>query len=199
VPIDKAATGVRSHSMYVVAAKSKMIGQRQDLFASAKIALSVIDVPEMAQRNISVLLEPEGRGIALLSFDADGGLLTVTFGGELYLSRRIDITLMQLQQSDEAQKNRYYDRITLELQRSLDHFDRQYHFITVAKLMLAPIGVVASGLLDYLATNLDVSVEALDLASILDISNVPNLTSLDIQQRCFMALGTALRQEERAL
>src|SRR5438067_7603301 len=49
-----------------------------------------------AQRNISALLEPEGRGVAMLSFDADGGLLTVTFKAELYLARRIDVTLEQL-------------------------------------------------------------------------------------------------------
>ncbi len=198
IPIDKNAP-VRNHAMYVVAARNQLIEQRQALFTQIKIPLSVIDIPEMAQRNISALLEPEGRGVALLSFNAEGGLLTVTFAGELYLSRRIDVTLAQLQQSDTEQKNGCYERITLELQRSLDHFDRQYHFITLSKLMLAPLGEGSSSLQEYLAANLYVPVEELNLETVLDFSKTPELKSLEAQQRYFMVLGGALRHEEKAL
>jgi MSHA biogenesis protein MshI len=198
VPIDKNAA-VRTHSMYAIAARNQLIQQRQALFAEAKIPLTVIDIPEMAQRNFSALLEPEGRGLAFLSFDDQGGLLTVTYAGELYLSRRIDLTLAQLRQGDETQRNNYYDRITLELQRSLDHFDRQYHFINVSKMMLGPMGDAAIGLREYLGTNLYVPVEQFDLETVLEISAVPELKQPDMQQRFFMSLGTALRYEEKSL
>lgn len=198
VPVDKNAAG-RVHSMYAVAARNQLIQQRQALFGDAKIPLSVIDIPEMAQRNIAALLEPEGRGLAVLSFDSRGGLLTVSFSGELYLSRRIDIPLEQLQQSNLEQRNVCYDRITLELQRSLDHFDRQYHFITLSKLVIAPLGEAGQGLREYLATNLYLPVEAVDLEAVLDLSKVPVLKSSAEQQRYFMALGAALRHEEKAL
>ena len=197
VPADKNAS-VRNRTMYAVAARNSLIEQRQNWFAEAKIPLSVIDIPEMAQRNISALLEPEGRGVALLSFDTDGGLLTVTYGGGLYLSRRIDVTLSQLVQSDDGQRNACYDRITLELQRSLDHFDRQYHFIALSKLVLAPLGDTAGGLQEYLAANLYVPVEALNLDTVIDFSRVPELKNLQAQQHYFMTLGAALRQEENA-
>ena len=198
IPLEKNAA-VRNHSMYAVAARNQLIEQRQELFGQAKIPLSVIDIPEMAQRNISALLEPKDRGVALLSFDVTGGMLTVTFGGELYLSRRIDVTLEQLLQSDSEKKNACYDRITLELQRSLDHFDRQYHFITLSKLVLAPLAEDAAGLREYLAANLYIPIESLNLESLLDISNVPELHSLERQQHFFLALGAGLRLEEKAL
>lgn len=198
IPLDKNAA-VRSHSMYAVAAHNQKIEKHQALFSGAKIPLSVIDIPEMAQRNIAELLESEGRGLALLSFDTDGGLLTVTFAGELYLSRRIDVPLAQLTQSDADQQNACYEKITLELQRSLDHFDRQHHSVPVAKLVLSPIGAAASGLKEYLSTNLYVLVETLDLDSILDLDKTPELKSLDMQQRYFLTLGTALRHEEKVL
>lgn len=198
VPVEKTA-GARPNSMYAIAARNSLIQQRQELFATAKIPLTVIDIPEMAQRNFSALLETEGRGVAVLSFDTSGGLLTVTFSGELYLARRIDATLDQVRQSDPDQKIACFDRITLELQRSLDHFDRQYHFITLARLVLAPIGETATGLCDYLASNMYVPVEELNLDTVLDVTKVPSLKSLEMQQRCFMALGTALRHEEKAL
>ncbi len=195
VPVDK-NSAARNHSMYAVAARNQLVEQRQNLFAKAKIPLTVIDIPEMAQRNFSRLLEPEGRGVAMLSFDADGGLLTVTYAGELYLSRRIDVPLSQLAQAEGDKKASCHDRITLELQRSLDHFDRQYHFITLSKLVLAPLGQGGAGLQEYLAANIYIPVEALDLETVLDISKVPELKVPEAQQRYFLTLGAALREEE---
>ena len=194
VPQDKNATS-HNHAMYAVAARNQVIEQRQTLFSDAKIALRVIDIPEMAQRNISALLEPEGRGVALLSFNAEGGLFTVSYGGELYLSRRIDVTALQLTQSDMEQKTACHERVTLELQRSLDHFERQYHYITLAKLIIAPLASEAAGLHAYLAENLHMPVTPLDMETIFDFSAVPELNSPDMQHRYFLTLGAALRHE----
>lgn len=198
IPPEKNAPA-RNHSMHAVAAQNKLIEQRVALFGQAKIPLSVIDIPEMAQRNISTLLEPEDRGVALLSFDSEGGLLTVTSSGELYLSRRIDVRLPQLMQSDADLRNACYERVALELQRSLDHLDRQYHYISLAKLVLSPLGESGFGLQEYLAANLSMQVETLNLETVLDITKVPELRSLDAQQRYFMTLGAALRHEEKVL
>jgi MSHA biogenesis protein MshI len=198
VPAERNAS-VRAHSMYAVAARNQLIEQRQALFSDARLPISVIDIPEMAQRNVSALLEPAGQGVAMLSFQSGSGLFTITFSGELYLSRRIDIALAQLQQFDGEEKTAVYERIAQELQRSLDHFDRQYHFVTVSKLVLAPLAETAAGLRDYLAANLYIPVEMLDLASILEISKVPALKSPEAQQRYFMTVGAAMRHEEKAL
>jgi MSHA biogenesis protein MshI len=198
IPVDKNAP-VRNHSMYAVAARNQVIQQRQELFEQAKFPLSVIDIPEMAQRNISALAETDGRGVAMLSFGEDGGLLTVTYAGELYLSRRIDAGPVQMQQAGEEQRDAFYDRVTLELQRSLDHFDRQYHFITLSKLLLAPLAEGYEGMQAYLASNLYLPVESLDLESVLDISRTPDLKRPDVQQRFFLTLGAALRHEETVL
>ena len=139
IPIDKAGAS-RTHTMFAVAARNSVIAQRQALFEAAKLKLKVIDIPEMAQRNISALAEVPGRGLAMLSFHAGGGLLSVTFNGELYLARRIDVTLTQLLDPDIERRNACFDKITLELQRSLDHFERQFNFIAVQRLLLAPTG-----------------------------------------------------------
>lgn len=182
--------------VFAVAARNSVIEPHQSLFTAGKVRLSAIDIPEMAQRNISAMLEPEGRGVAMLSFDLDGGLLTVSFGGELYLARRMDVTLTQLLGDDDDKKQQHYDRITLELQRSLDHFERQFHFVAVSKLVLAPTG--GSNLFSYLKSNLYLPVETLDLDTILDLDKVPELKDPAQQARYFMTLGAALRDEERA-
>ncbi len=184
---------MKSQSMYAIAARSKSIEQCQNLFGQAKIPLRTIDIPEMAQRNIATLLQAEDRGVVLLSFNTEGGLLTITFAGGLYLSRRIDVTLSQLMQSDAEQKAICYDKITLELQRSLDHFDRQYNFITLSKLVLAPLGDAGAGLKEYMTANLYIPVEILNLETILDFSKVPELKKPQQQQHYFTVLGAALR------
>jgi MSHA biogenesis protein MshI len=143
------------------------------------------------------LLETEGRGLGMLSFDEDGGLLTITFKGELYLSRRIDVTIAQLLEPDSDKQQACYDKITLELQRSLDHFDRQFQYVNVIKLLLAPSG--STGLHEYLATNLYMPVEAMTLDDVFDLSKAPELADVAQQQRFFLTLGAALRHEEVSL
>lgn len=188
----------RAQAMYAVAARNGIVQARQELMAKARIPLTAIDIPEMAQRNLSALLAQEGRGLAFLSFGSEGGLLTVTYRGELYLTRRIDLPITQLQQAYGDALAACHERITLELQRSLDHFERQYGFITVARLVLSPMGEVGEALRNYLSSNLYVAAETLDLAGILDVSRVPELASVQTQQRYLLTLGAALREEEAA-
>lgn len=194
VPVDQNAPE-RKGTLFAVAANGKFIRQRQEMFQEAKLAVSVIDIPEMAQRNISALLEPEGRGLALLSFDDEGVLLTVTFGGELCLARRFNLTRGQLLDADPDQRIASYNRITLELQRSFDHFESQFRFIAIAKLVLAPLGDDDVNLQQYLSTNLYMPVESLQLASLFNLALVPELQQPRYQQRYFMALGAVLRVE----
>lgn len=184
----------RTHSMYAVTARNSVIQNIVDLFAEAKVALNVIDIPEMAQRNLAALVEEPGRGVAMLSFDDSSGLLTISFNGELYLTRRIDITLPQLAQAGAEGRTHFFERITLELQRSLDHFDRQYHFISVGKLYVAPLPA-GLALREHLSNNLYVSVLEFKLDEVIDVSAVPELANLENQQRHWLTLGAALREE----
>lgn len=191
IPLD--ANSRAQQSLFVVAAKNSVIAPRQKLFLDAKVELEAIDIPEMAQRNVSAMLEPEGRGVAMLSFGDDGGLLTVSYRAELYLSRRFDVTLAQLLEPDHERKHASFDKITLELQRSLDHFERQYSFISVSKLVLGPSTV--TGLEEYLSSNLYTPVETLDLATVFDLAAAPELADKAQQQRFLLPLGAALRDE----
>lgn len=196
IPVDAGSQMRAQQSVFVVAARNTVIKPRQQLFLDAKVGLEAIDIPEMAQRNMSALIAPESRGVAMLSFSQEGGLLTVTWRGELYLSRRIDVTLDQLLEPDHERKHASFDRITLELQRSLDNFERQYSFISIAKLALGPSPV--SGLDEYLSSNLYTPVETLDLATVFDLARTPELLDKAVQQRFFIPLGAALRAEAAA-
>lgn len=188
----------RGHSMYAVAARNEVIRARVAQCDEARIPLEVIDIPEMAQRNIANLIAQPGRGVALLSFDEHAGLLTVSYEGELYLARHIDVSWRDLAQAGADQKQALFDRITLELQRSVDHLERQFQFISVNQLWLAPLPDGAA-LRDYLAANLYLPVALLDLKEVFDFSRVPALDSVENQVRFFLPLGATLRHEAAVL
>lgn len=184
----------RARSMYAVAARTAAIQKRVDLLDAAGINLQVIDVAEMAQRNLASLLPEDARGVALLSFGATSGLLTITKQSELFLSRNLDIGLDAMLANSDATE--YFDRIVLEIQRSLDYFDSHFRQLPVTGLVLAPASRPVPGLEDYLRTNLNVSVSAMDLAQLMDFRSEFDLVA---RARCLATIGAALRQEKATL
>ena len=68
IPEPEGAAG-RVPQMFAVAARNDAIAAAVKPFNDADIPLEVIDIPELAQRNIARCLEPEGRGVALLAID----------------------------------------------------------------------------------------------------------------------------------
>ena len=184
------------HSMYAVAGRNEAIGEIIKRFEGAEIPLSVIDIAETAQRNIAALYEDAGRAAALLYFNNRGGMLTINYQNELYLSRRFDITHPQLVDADTAAREAAQGRVLIELQRSLDHFDRQFRTITISKLLLGP-EPTPSGMADSLASGSGLSVQHIDLNEVLQIAGGP--LDVRMQWRLFHLIGASLRQEVKTL
>lgn len=184
----------RKSQVFAVVARAESVRQHAEPLQRSGLSLDAIDIHENAQRNVCTLFERPGRAVALLAFDESAGMLTVTAGGELCLARRIDVSLAGLAEVDEADRLAAYDRITLELQRSLDHFDRQFAFATLDRLLVTGVGPVV-GLRDTLAENLDVPAELLDLAEVIDFPSIPELRATARQAQCLPGIGAALRHD----
>ena len=192
VPADKSGSG-RAHYVYAVSARNDRIAAQMRLFQEAKFPLQAIDVPEMAQRNIAALFEEPARGLALLAFHDRGGLLTFTAGGELYMARTTDITAAQLTEVRGDNSDPILERLVLELQRSFDHFDRQFSYVTLSRLLLAPLPIDI-GLERHLADSLDVPVQQLDLTQVMEFPGAPELREPSRQGYRLHILGASLRQ-----
>lgn len=199
-PVETAALGVtdiptqagRQANVFVVAAASEVIGRRMAVFDRAKANLEAIDIPEMAVRNIAALFEEPNRGLAFLALSEGDSLLTITYQGELCLSRRIEMSAEALAQDDPERRQQMQERLALELQRTLDNFDRQYSYISVSRLVVATERDSA-GLVAGLKENLYVPVLAMDLAEVADFAAVPELRQLERQAQGLFAIGAALR------
>lgn len=196
-------TAGRPAQLFAVAARNQVVAAAAKPFNDADIPLEVIDIPEFAQRNLARCLEPEGRGVALLAINERGGLLTFTCGGELYQHRRIDITLASLRGAAPAQSEGMemqlesespYERLVLELQRSLDYFERQFPRVTLARLVVTPVAG-ADELRAFLVNRLDIPVELLYLSEVMDFPDIVELHEPARQTQCLDAIGAALRQE----
>ena len=189
-----AVPGAKAREMYTVAARNEAIQRRVDLLTQSGIGLDVIDIPELAQRNLASLLAEDTTGVALLSLQDKTGLITITRQGYLYLSRTLNIGHESLRSA--ADPAMYFDHIVLEVQRSLDYFESHFREAPIRNLVFAPLAEPVAGLMEYLAANLSVTVASMDLAKLLD-SDVELTPAL--QARCLNTIGAALRQEVKAL
>jgi len=177
--------------LYVVAARNSAIKDRMQLLQDAGVDLEIIDIPEMALRNLSVLLPEDADGMAMLTLSARGGLITLTRQGQMFLSRPIAIGLESLQGFGEPA--RYFDQILLDIQRSLDYYESHFRQAAIRHLVLAPLPGEAPGLFEHLTANLSIPVRQLDLSGLLD-GDEP--LSASWQAKYLTTIGASLRMED---
>ena len=183
---------LRAVQIYVVLVRTAIIQQRAELFRQAKFPLQAIEIRETAQRNVATLLEKPSEGLALVVMSSRGVEITFTFGGELFLDRFIDEPLVATVLTDESERTKIFDRITLQLQRSIDYINRTLPFMLIGRIVIAPLPM-ARALCEHLTQNISEPVEMLNLSDIFDLSLTPELLVEENQTRYLSALGAALR------
>jgi MSHA biogenesis protein MshI len=193
IPADPYITN-RQSNVYAVVAKNELLSTHIQRLANVYGSkLEVIDIPELGQRNIAAYLEQEGRGLAMISINDNGCLLTFTSGGELYHARHIDIDSKQLSSDDSEKKSRVLERLSLEIQRSLDSFEREFNYITTNRLVLAPFAG-REDCYDYLKAFLNIKIDRFDLDDVFNFENDVDIGDLAMQASLFPVLGAALRE-----
>jgi len=182
----------RARSMLAVVARRALLKERVARFDDARFELSFVDVPEIAQRNLASLYESERPGVAWLFIDDAGGLLTISYAGELYLARRIDTRYADIESAGGVLREDLFSRIVLDLQRTIDSFERQFSFVPITRLVVGP-EPEDTGLVAYLAAHLTVRVEEASLEKFIDFPMAaPDRRE---QWRLFHLIGCALRNE----
>jgi MSHA biogenesis protein MshI len=176
----------RQAFVYAFACKNQLIGDLSNTLLDSGVNLQAIDTRAIAQRNIANLLEQDNRGLAMVSVAHNFGLLTFTSGGELYHARLIEFDIERTANA--------FERIALELQRSLDSFERQHPHIAINKLHVAPFAE-RELFCEQLRETIYIPVETFELSDLFEFAKGVNLDDLAMQGRMMPALGGALRQE----
>ncbi|SIS87599.1 MSHA biogenesis protein MshI [Neptunomonas antarctica] len=174
----------RRKMLYVVAADRKLIEKRISWLESIKLTPVYIDVPEIALLNIAENLSESEAGTVILYLDEKQSIVNMMSGSWLYLSRALSY-------SHSAQ----LDNTVLDLQRSMDYFESQIGKSACTRIIVLPLQIGETPLMMELRRNLDADVQSLDLGDVIE-SDVP--LAIDLQQRCFLAIAAALRNEAGA-
>lgn len=175
--------------IYAVACPNALIADLSNRLLDSKVNLQAIDIRMMAQRNIANLLATDGQGEAILTFGKNSALLTFTYQGEIYNARRIEI--------DEDKTSSSFEKISLELQRSLDGFEAKFRHIFIKKLLVAPFDA-REQFCEHLRDAIYTKVETFNLEDIFEFEDSSAIQDLGLQASFLHVLGAALREEVAA-
>ncbi len=192
VPLD--AGSRRQPTLIAVAAPADALRPLVEAGEEAGVDWAALDVPETALRNLGALLATPGRGHALLHIGDTHGTLVITSEGELLQSRQIDVTAAQLADDNEAMRQQAFDRAGLELQRTLDGFERLSSQVTLERMHVLP-GPGIEAFCDYVRELVYVPVLPAQMGEVLDLSAVPALGDAEQLPRYLVAIGAALRTD----
>lgn len=191
IPADPAASFPRK-TAYVAMARDEAMRPWFAAFRRSRFFMNTVDIPELAQHNYLELVGQEGRAAAILAVLADYTLLTIGPPHALCVTRHIDITSEQLATATPAGRTALFERMSLEVQRTLDSYERQFASWPVESLWLARFGDDDS-LLGFLIESLYLPVKALQPAQLFSGTRTVRLDDPAWCAQYFLALGLALR------
>jgi MSHA biogenesis protein MshI len=198
----QAGTGRETGKMMcVVVARNPVIAQKAAMVNRSGGELDVIDITDLALRNVLSLTPADATGVALLYVEPTYSLILITAESTLYLSRRIWIGANELAglaglEPGHDEFRRVGDALAMELLRSLEYYESHFSRPAVESLYVAPVGAAGAALRNYLGQALNVQVQELDLNALLDTGEP--LTN-EQQSRALLAIGAALRHERATL
>jgi len=173
-----------SKSLNVVAAKRASIVETVELLKQAKINISVIDIEELVLRNLVSNIEDDSKGLIGVFLHDTYGVIVFCKNGELYFSRCLDMGFNDLDMNQTT-----LESLALEIQRSIDYFDRQFSSISMSNVLLMPSFDTCNHVAKFLNKNLSLSCSVFDLHEGIDWT----VDSVNSSQGLILTLGTALR------
>lgn len=183
-PPDTARRG--QPNVNVVVAHRATVADRIGQLEDAGIALGVIDIPELAQRNASTFLPESRGGHALLALGDADGLVTVFRDGEQFLARTLDTGRSALAVDPDGAAQ----ALVLEVQRSFDYFESALSQPPLGALYVYPDDTAVSGLVSALESNLlNVEARAFALGDLMEVDREPDASGA----LALHAVGAALR------
>jgi MSHA biogenesis protein MshI len=197
--IPEQARHTGSKMMYAIAANRPAIDAQVALLKPAGRQFDVIDIPEMALRNLASVLPEAADGVIVLWLNDDAAQLLVIKQATLYLTRhvqfsqRVSMDATGVLTSPGAAPD--VEAIALELQRSMDYFESHYEQAAISHLVIAPCDERAEQLSNALAGETSMRIHLIDVAQALDLPEGMEV----MDRRSLLAIGAALREDRKAL
>lgn len=187
--------GGHGRMMYAVAARRSAV-ERYTQTLSGLSAFDVIDVPELCLRNLAALLPAAGAGVALLNLGQKSANIVLVRGKTFYLARHMELLAVKSRADHKPGDEVDAAGVVLELQRSLDYYERHFDQPPITRIAVSPAGPRAAALAADLGRETGLEVTTLDLNQLLACGRP---IEPDAQASCLLAVGAALREESRSL
>jgi len=186
----------QQRNIYAVISKKKSLEDCIAPLQQIDANLTVVDIPELILRNIASLLEENANGLVMLYFNEYQGLLTLVHQNVLYLARSLDIGYRHLINDMREGSSGAIDYICLEVQRSLDYFDRYFGKAPIQNVVVLPLQDICPNLCRQIQDQLGIHARFFNMDEFI---TQKQFLSAEQQRRCMLTLGAALRREASAL
>lgn len=174
---------------YVVAADAERVKSLIELVNHSGLELNAIDIAEMALRNLAYIkdqLNEESLGVAIVRLLEGGGSVSLYRKGNMYLSRQFNIDYGGGLLDDIP-----FDSFILEVQRSLDYYERQMGQVPPSALYICGENVSDDKVTIDIKRGLSVPVHYLELDKTVTAQEG---VEEGLLHSCVAALGGALRK-----
>ena len=134
----------KTNQVFVVAAEKTVVERSVSLARSLGVDVTVVDIQDTAQRNLQLQTmagEAQVAHAAVVILDEAQALLTISAQGELQYSRRLDVEPGLIAQDEDHSA---HERWAVEIQRSLDVWDRTAPMLPVSRVSLYAAQATAS-------------------------------------------------------
>jgi MSHA biogenesis protein MshI len=188
--------GGHGRMMYAIAARRSAVG-RHVAAVAALPSFDVVDVPELCLRNLAALLPAAAAGVALLHLGESTASIVLVRGTTFYFARHMGLAAAP--PSDAGSDHGAAldsGSVVLELQRSLDYYERHFDQPPITRIAVSPACKRAADLALDIGRETGFEVTTLDLNVLLRCA-APIEPA--VQATCLLAVGAALREEHRSL
>ena len=170
---------------YAVAAQESRLTPLLSLIAESGLKLAAIDIPEMGLRDLAELGGGAEEGVAWVRVMSGRGILVLMRANQVYLTRQFKLAY-NAGLFDELPE----DQLALELQRSLDYYERQMGQVPPRRVVLCGENITPDKIGDGLRRGISVPLELAELKVKLE---QPGEFEESLLQSCAGAIGGALR------
>lgn len=187
------AAGSAAARLFTVVTRQALVLQSVAQWRAAGLALAVIDIPEMALRNLAVLASG-ASACAFIHVGVETTHLILLWQEELCLSRQLGLGADALRSQDDWSRHAQIERLALEIQRTVDAFGRQFSAADLTRLWVSSVHD-AAGLAQALGLQLSIEVQPFVPSDWIDFD--PGVQPFDLASGVdhTLAIGAALRAE----
>ncbi len=196
--VPQQARGSAGRMVYAVAARKGAVDRHAQRLAT--LPFDVIDVPELCLRNLASLLPGADAGAALLYLGETAATVVLVRAKTFYFARQMNLrgapTHLEFNKAIGTDAVADWTGAALELQRSLDYYERNFDQPPISRIAIAPFGPRAEAFAAALGRETGLAAKTFDLNELLRCTSPIDGSQ---QSACLLAVGAALREEHRTL